>query len=250
VRGYTLLSLVALLAVVVLLAQRGLGWVALLPLLAGSLAVVAYWNSGAVVVVLCTGAALAIHARFRFAGFPRGGPGSDTGDLLLAGALLAYCAGQYRLLSLVRHIFPPDPRRRRRLPKGRPVVVPLLPANQVRSPDLVGASEQVQLLLSVLGCTGLAAVTWMVLGNATPPADFDRPEWHALVLGWIGCAIACLTWVVTGYLSWRRISPDESYLYLQDQLWRQTRREQSRLNRWLVWYRLRRQRHLRRRVKS
>jgi hypothetical protein len=31
------------------------------------------------------------------------------------------------------------------------------------------------------------------------------------------------------------MSPEEAALYLQDELWRQTRREQARLNRWLAW---------------
>jgi hypothetical protein len=129
-------------------------------------------------------------------------------------------------------------------------VLPVQPADQARSPELVGTNEIMQLVLTVLGCTGLAAVVWMILGTARPPLDFDRWEWPVVFVGWAGCLIAGVVWVVTGHLRWRRASPEESYLYLQDQLWRQTRREQSRLNRWLVWYRLRRQRRLRRQEKS
>jgi hypothetical protein len=249
VRGYTLVSLVALLVLVLVLAQRDLGWLALLPLLTGCVAVLAYWGIGPLLVILCVGGALVVHTRFPIAGLPSRGPSSAPGDLLLAGALLAYCAAQYRLQSLVRSIFPADPRHRRRLPRGTPVVLPLLPAEQARSPELVGANEIMQLLLTVLGCTGLAAVTWMALANFNRPLDFDPWEWPVVAVAWLGCLIAGLTWVLAGHLRWRRASPEESYLYLQDQFWRQTRREQSRLNRWLVWYRLRRQRRLRRQEK-
>ena len=37
------------------------------------------------------------------------------------------------------------------------------------------------------------------------------------------------------YLGQYRLTADEAALYLQDELWRQTRREQSRINRWLAW---------------
>jgi hypothetical protein len=40
----------------------------------------------------------------------------------------------------------------------------------------------------------------------------------------------------------RRAPTEENLLYLQDQLWQQTRHEQATLNRWLVWARLRWQR--------
>jgi hypothetical protein len=250
VRGYTLLCLVSLLVLVLVLAQRDLGWLALLPLVAGIVAVLAYWSIGPMLVIVCTCGGLVVHTRLHIAGLPSGGPSSAPGDLLLAAALLAYCAAHYRLQSLARTIFPADPRRRRRLPRGRPLVLPLLPVEQARPPELVAASEITQLLLTVLGCTGLAAVVWMILGTARPPLDFDHWEWPVLAVGWVGCLIAVAVWVVTDHLRWRRASPEESYLYLQDQLWRQTRREQSRLNRWLVWYRLRRQRRQRRREES
>ena len=40
------------------------------------------------------------------------------------------------------------------------------------------------------------------------------------------------------YLHQARAGPAASLLYLQDQLWQQTRREQNRINRWLTAARL------------
>ena len=49
----------------------------------------------------------------------------------------------------------------------------------------------------------------------------------AAVLAWLGRMLA---------------SRQQSLMFLQDQLWAQTRGEQRRINRWAVWARLRRQR--------
>jgi hypothetical protein len=241
-RGYSLLCLAALLVVVVVLSQRDLGWKALLPLLTGSVAVAACWSVGPPLVLLCVAGGMVAQLRERSTGIVGGGRGSLATDLVLAGALLAYVAGQYRLQSLLRHAFPPDPRRRRRLPKSRVPVVPVAPADQPRAPELVGANELTTLVLAVLGITGLTAAAWVLLATRRPPLDFDRWEWSLVVVVWFGCVLGGAAWVATAYLRWQQAGPEESLLYLQDQLWRQTRREQSRLNRWLVWYRLRRQR--------
>ena len=40
---------------------------------------------------------------------------------------------------------------------------------------------------------------------------------------------------VLGHLGWRRLSPEEAALFLQDALWHETRREQRRINRWRAW---------------
>jgi hypothetical protein len=246
VRGYTFLCLAALLVVVVLLVQRDMGWLALLPLLTGSVAVAASWGIGPPAVLLCVAGGMIVHARFRAVGQLGPATTSFGGDMVLAGALLAYCAGQYRLQSLVRQIFPPDPRRKRRLPRGRTAVLTLLPAEQARSPELVGPNELTQLVLSVLCFTGLTATALVLLARYEPPLDFNPREWQILVIAWTACGIAGLTWLAATWGLWRAINPEESLLYLQDQLWSQTRREQSRLNRWRAWYRLRRQRRLRR----
>jgi hypothetical protein len=243
-RGYTFLCLLALLIVVLVLVQRDLGWLALLPLLTGSVAVAACWSIGPPLVILCVAGSLAAHGRSRFVGLLGPTQGSLLGDLILAGALLAYSAGQYRLQALVQTIFPSDPRRRRR--RRGPAIRPIPPFEQARSPELVGPLEVTQLVVAVVGSTGLGAVVWVLLASHRPPLGFDPWVWRLLVLAWLGCLVAGVTWVVTGWLQWQRISPEESLVYLQDQLWKDTRREQSRLNRWLAWYRLRRQRRLRR----
>ena len=59
--------------------------------------------------------------------------------------------------------------------------------------------------------------------------------WHLALLLWSFSLFLIVVFGVIAYLGQRRLTPDEAELYLQDELWRQTRREQSRLNRWLAW---------------
>jgi hypothetical protein len=59
--------------------------------------------------------------------------------------------------------------------------------------------------------------------------------WQLMVLLWLVSIVLIVAAGVLAYLGTRRLSPEEAALYLQDQVWRQTRREQARLNRWLTW---------------
>jgi hypothetical protein len=77
-----------------------------------------------------------------------------------------------------------------------------------------------------------------------PPAwlDLDPTLWRLLLLVWgMGLGLAGLH-AFLSYVGRIQASREESLLYLQDQLWSQTRGEERRINRWAVWGRLRRQR--------
>ena len=51
-----------------------------------------------------------------------------------------------------------------------------------------------------------------------------------------------MTAALLGHWRARQMTAAEGELSLQDTLWRETRREQRRLNRWLAWAELRRRR--------
>jgi hypothetical protein len=244
VRHYTLLCLLSLLVLTLGLAQLDVGGLALLPLLAGSVAVAACWSVGPPLVLICLGGVMFVQLRARGRGLLAGLPGSFAADLAVCVAALAYVMGQYRLQSLVRNVFPPDYRRKR--PRGGTPGPRLPPPEQPRSPDLVGQAEWLQLVLTALVVAGLASTLWSFVVRLRPALGFDSREWQGLLLVWAGGSLMVLAGTVAGYLRLRKQTPEESLMYLQDQLWRETRREQSRLTRWLVWARLRRQRKLRR----
>ena len=76
-----------------------------------------------------------------------------------------------------------------------------------------------------------------------PPAWLDDLHmWRALLVVWLmGIALAG-AYSFLAYLGRAQASAEESLLYLQDQLWTEMRGEQRRINRWVVWRRLRTQR--------
>jgi hypothetical protein len=107
-------------------------------------------------------------------------------------------------------------------------------------------AELTPLLMTVPVCCLAGYFLWLLLVRVPQPPELPlskfRDEWGLLVLCWFLATAGLVGSLVTGYLDRARASPGQNLLYLQDQLWRQTRREQGRLNRWLVAARLRGQR--------
>jgi hypothetical protein len=213
--------------------------------LAGAGAAAAGWSVGPPLVLGCVVGVLLVRVRYRSFQWLSGVPDVLALDLLLAAALLVYVASQYRLQSLLRSVFPADPRRRppRRRPPG---ARPLPPVQEPRSPDLVGPTEVPRTVVVLIVLAALAAFLWVVLTRGESPLGLDPREWFLVVLVWAAGAVLAIAVAVTGWQRMSQARPEEALLYLQDQLWRETRREQSRINRWLEWARLRRQRSDRR----
>jgi hypothetical protein len=232
-RTYTVLCLGALLVMVLSLGEYGLGWWGLVPVLAGSVAVLLHWSIGPPLLLLTLGGLLLASAR----GLPpwaRAQP-SPLAVLALCVAVLTYVAGQYRLQGLTLRIFPPDPRR-----PGQPAYGRAAP--QRRGPALPNPWEAGLLVLTAPLYAAAAYLVWGRVKAEAPALNIDPREWQAVLVVWIvGLGLAGAAAVV-GYLGQTQARPEEVLLYLQDQVWRGTRGEQGRLNRWLVWARRRRQR--------
>jgi len=157
-------------------------------------------------------------------------------DLLLAVSLLAYAAGHYRLQGLVGRLFPPDPRRR------RDVAGHGSEEAWRRSPELVTSAEIVVLLVVAPACGGLAYLFWSWLRGQVTDLEVLDSAWRGILALWLlGSGLLAAAGLLR-YLALRRMTPTEAALYLQDVLWRETRGEQRRLNRWLAWAWLRRRR--------
>lgn len=235
VRHYMLLSLSALFLVVVCLADRGLEWWGLLPALIGCLALLASWSPGPPLVLLLLAGLLNFpspHLRWTSGSWPRFETPTLM-DLVLCIAVLAYVVSQYRLLGLLRPLFPADS------PRSDDAAT----ASRRRSADLVNAWELALLALSLPVWTGLAILVWAwmtekVLANVLL-LDMSHQAWRTLRLIWVALALLAATGIISSYVRLTTAAPQESLLYLQDQCWRHTRREQGLLNRWLTWARLR-----------
>ncbi len=235
VRGYSLACLVALLVLTILVTERGMGWWGMMPVLLGAAALLFRWSVGPPLVLVTLAVLLSAQARFRDPRFwPQPALAEDLGVCL---AVLAYAAGQYRLLALTRHVLPPDARRRA-LP-GRGKAADDAPR---RSPGSVGPWELPALLLTLPVWALLAALCWARLQLEEPMEGMPRQLWWAMLLTWVFGLGLAVTAAGLSYIGMGQAGRAEARVYLQDQVWRETRRDQALLNRWLVWARLRRQR--------
>jgi len=160
--------------------------------------------------------------------------------------------------------------RRRGMVRGKP---------HLRPPETVDAGELTALLLTVPLWTALGFVAWTVLNEQEAPlaaptagdweswreqrnwtvypsrSEAEPPRrswtvrqelawegaWRLVLVVCVGVVGLLLASTAFGYLRRLRAPVAENLLYLQDQLWRATRGEQSLLNRWLTWARLRAQ---------
>ncbi len=239
VRNYMLFCLAALFLLVVCLADRGLDWWCLAPALIGCLTLLTGWNYGPPLVMLSLACLLGMVGprwRWTYVSWSRFQT-LTVMDVCLCVAMLAYVMGHYRLLSLIRHIFPVDQRRSRGSPPD-PI--------QRRAPDLVKSWEMALLGFALPIWVGLAVLVWALVMRrpiiGALPLDIPAPVWRTLQIVWTSLVVLAATGIVASYQRWTTATPEEQLVFLQDQCWRQTRREQSSLNRWLTWARLRAQR--------
>ena len=252
VRDYRLVGLGALtLLAAALVLRRPDPWV-LLPALLGALGLLFRWRAGPVIVLLAVllllgswwvgtspgrifayllGWVVLVAGRFRGIA-PQWRPGVPSrevvpvSDFLLAVSGLAYAAAQYRLLGLTRRLFPAK--------KGEEPVR--------RSPALVTGHEVLTLLAALAACGVGAALFWHWLQGQVTDLEIPDPAWQGILVLWLfgGAVVAAAAGL--RYLALRRMTAPEAQMYLQDVLWRETRGEQRRLNRWLAWARLKRRR--------
>jgi len=156
-------------------------------------------------------------------------------DLVLAMGVLGYVLAHYRMQGLMLNIVPRDPR----LQVG--------PGRWFRRPKLLSHRRQAGLVTPVeigwfLLCLPLWAfvgqLLWIVLAPPRNVVGLAPGPVRVILCAWaVGLGIL----ITTGMLNlWRRRQnrPEVAALFLQDVLWKETRREQRRLNRWLAWSRL------------
>jgi hypothetical protein len=174
--------------------------------------------------------------------FPSGRPRNllQVEDVVMCTATLAYIGGHYRLISLWRSVLPADPRQRYH-PEG-PVIMGLNKVGKValqhRPALLLSRGELALFVLQLPMFALLAQVTWLVLG--TPR------ELHGLSARWIQFMLLvwglALSVFIVGQLfrliRLLRMDRITAKMVLQDTLWRETRREQRRVARWLVWWKV------------
>jgi hypothetical protein len=244
VRDYSIVSLAALLLMTLLLVDGGFKYWSVLPLLVGAIGILTNWLIAPVLVLLNLMVLLLLQ-RAILGVFWRDHPDSMVLQILLPAVTLAYLAGSTRLLSLVRHAVPPDPRRARKPPGRRVRGRWLLPIEATTRTLADSPGNEIgRLLLCVPLFLSAAYLIWSRLSIEMPPNWFEAPLniWRLVVFIWGGAIVLAASWAFLAYLGRSQASVEESVLFLQDQLWGATRGEQRQINRVITRTRLRRQR--------
>ena len=237
VRRYLAIALVALAVIGVMMLQRTSGLIAFIPVLAGLAGALS--GFGPILLVFAVAVCLNVP------GFTAATSRSPIADGLLCAAVLGYVTAHYRMQSLLVQAFPPDPRNRKES-TGRQMFGLLPKRGRLKPPrrdsELVTTAEIGNALWSLPLWAILAQYVWTVLPNGPRNLDLPPALWRAVMLAWLFGLVLFVVFGLLGYSCACRMTPDEATILLQDTLWAETRREQRRLNRWLVWQRRRKER--------
>ena len=254
VRNYMLLSFAGLLLMVPVLLMKGMDLWCIFPLVLGALSLMAHWRAGPIYVLIALGLVIWLRATGRdpltclemVITLGATVPPSLSNvlptpflDLLLSMCVLAFVAGHYRLQALVYHVVPPESRGQgpgKNRSTGQPAPER---HNPRRAPGSITSWEIPLLGLVTLLCALLGEYTSVHVHELRPSFGMSPGGWQTVVFIWSSALILFVARAFFSYLGIRRATRAEALLYLQDQFWRQTRREQSRVNRWIAWARLR-----------
>jgi hypothetical protein len=257
VRAYTLFGLAALLVMVLALRENNRDTVGALVVAAlAAVALVARWSAGPPLLILGLIVTETLHylalGRLGLREHERGL--REDGllmDGVLAAAVIGYSAALYRLVSLTRTIMYVDrrPQPRKRGTEGRRGSV-----GDGRRPRPLGQATPLEAAL-LAGAAAIAAAvvvaTWMAADSIGPPdlwvqSYLDsargragvRAAWPWTLTPWVLGSAALAAAFAAAYCGWRGATAEEARVYLQDLVWRETRRDQTRVNRWMTWRRL------------
>jgi hypothetical protein len=239
VRDYTIVCLAALMLLWLLLAEEGLGWWSTAPLLIGAVGILANWTICPLIVLWCL---LLLMLGTRQTRMYQ--ESTFLLDVLLSILTLVYLTCAMRLLALRSHIVPPDARQAKRPPVKRIRGRWILPREKTaRSTSRISSNEILVMLVAAPAFIVAAYLVYMRVAIDLAPwwFDFGEPIWRLLLLVWGSGIIMTTTTAFLAFLGRVQASQEESLLFLQDQLWKETRGEQRRINRWITWARLRRQ---------
>jgi hypothetical protein len=245
VRNYIFLCLTALVVLFLVLVRRGLGGWSFLPVLVGVAGVGLRWRLAPLMsLILVTGllyylAPAGEGGRVRQHDLDRS---FRLEDWILSATILAFFAAHYRLQGLTVSVFPQDPRHQEEeVNPGGKATQPPAGSELQRIPSLVSPSEIGWLILSLPIWAFLAQFCWVLLPSGERPEyELKSREWRGIVAVWVLGLGLWLVYTLLDLAGRRRMTPQEARLVLQDALWRETSRDQRRVNRWLAWASLRR----------
>jgi hypothetical protein len=267
---YLILCYVSLFVILLALITRNFGTGSIFPILVGVIGLIFHWKSGPVLLLLSLvwlfladslgmtpmalaagvvsavfGPLLGLQLAPQYRTFPRARPMEALPfiDLVLCMGALAYCAGHYRLQSIMSQILPVDPRKKEPQSKGSQGPwywrVRTQPIKEKRPKGLVTLKELATLVIAVPVCAALAEMGWVLLSLSKGNRTLDLPAglWRTILLTWIFGLGLLIAGFLINYFNLRQRPRAEQLVANQDFLWRETRIEQRRIARLLAWCR-------------
>jgi len=239
---YQILCGAGLLAIFLAQFHQGVFWGNLLVGCVGLLGMVSSWRLAPLLLMLAlAGAQIHFHWQL-YRGFQEDEPSLllNLRDLVLAIGLITYVSANFRLQSLHATILPFDPRQlepkqRRRGRWQRPEFVA---ARQKRASRLITPQEIARFVLIVPLAAIAGQALWLVIARPWTLTVFHERTHRLFALAWLVILGLLIAGAILAHWRRRQMSRDAAALFLQDTLWRETRREQRRLFRWLAWRRL------------
>lgn len=217
--------------------QQGVYVLTVLLCLVGSLGVISPGRIYPILMLAAlTGTQLFHQLGSRRLGVPWSGgwAGLQVEDVFLCLSVLGYVAAHYRWQSVAHFILPLDRRRRERADDGasRVAVVPQRrPAQQVDR-------KEISMLVVVLPVWAiLGQIFWMWLRDPSDLQEMRLGPTRLVLATWLLGMMSLLAITLLGAWRRRQDSPEIAAMVLQDIFWKETRREQRRISRWLAWKR-------------
>lgn len=235
----------SLLVVALILAERGLGLPAFLVLVFGGIGLFTRWRTIPPLLLLFVAGMLVARAFghdlmsliyrllipwSRIRGFAGRYQPEPLLDALLVLMMLVYLQGHYRLVGLMTQALPTEGHSGS--DRRKPIRRTLPPGDT--GEGLAGLGEQIVVLV-------LSIFLWVLISFTTPPPQTNLAVWRGLVLIWLLGSFLLFTSTLVRVAFFRAASPEVHEMFLQEVLWRETRGEQSRIQRWIQHNRLKAQ---------
>ena len=240
IRQYQMLCLLALGVIFLADLQDGVLLLSLLVLLVGFFGVLSRLRLGPILLlVLVAAEQLARQFAWRRLQLPYVAPLQRIAlnDLVLAMGVLGFVLAHYRMQGLMLNIVPRDPRLR--VGPGRWFRRPKVLTHR-RPGGLVTPVEIGWFILCLPLWVLVAQLLWAWLGLPRVIVGLAPGPVRIILAAWVVGVGILLTTALLNLWRRRQSHPEVAALFLQDVLWKETRREQRRLNRWLAWSRLKR----------
>jgi hypothetical protein len=161
----------------------------------------------------------------------------EPAEMLLATGTLLFIGSVFRIQGMTMHVTPPDPRIVPR--RGKPDR-PLPP--QTRS-DAALSPEEIALWLVTIPVFVLGGeLMRLVLGQSTSIGGLPHAFSQIVLIIW--SLVVGILIVASIFAYWRRAHADAetARMHLQEVVWRETRRDLTRIGRWLAWWARRKKR--------